>query len=345
VTTPLVGGRTGFETRTLGAAARRARTRRPPSLLAGRIQRGLHRQWLLFVLVAVAVAAGGVAYDLNGNVRLIPALLLWAPVGLGVGLAVALFRELNRNTVTLVSSLGKHRGYSVYGAAPELTPRALRELAPDQRTPLGAVTFQPASPFASAYRDLQGAVAQDNVVAVISSLAKEGATTAAVCLGVAAVQQGRRVLLVDCDLRRRSATRLLGSKPQYGLIECAETPQMWSTVIEEEPETGLHLLPATPPTNAWRSLIGSPGFRPLLAELRNAYDLVILDCPSALSSAEGALIAALADKAIVVTAWDRTPVTAVRRTVRTLHGHSNVTTGVYINRVPPGYRFGRVRPE
>lgn len=345
MTTPLIGKRTGFETRTLGAAARRARTHRPPSLMWGRVQRGLRRQWLLFGLIAALIAAGGVAYDLSGGVRLIPALLLWVPIGLGVGAGVAFFRELSRNTVTLVSSLGKHRGYGVYGAAPELTPRALRELAPDQRTPLGAVTFQPASAFANAYRDLQGAVAQDGLVAVISSLPKEGATTAAVCLGISAVQQGRRVLVVDCDLRRRSATRLLGSKPQYGLLECAETPQIWGSVIEEEPESGLHLLPATPPANAWRSLVGLHGFRSLLAELRNAYDLVILDCPPALSSAESALIAALADRAIVVTAWDRTPVNAVRRTVRTLHAHSNTATGVYINRVPPGYRFGRVRPD
>ena len=127
------GRRSGHQPGTLGAAT----LRRPPSksLALGRLQRGLRRQWLLFVLVTMLVAGAGVTYDLTGGVSPWPSVAFWLPLGAAIGLAVSLIRELSRNTVTSLSSFGKHRGYAILGAAPELTPRTLRQLPPDRRTP------------------------------------------------------------------------------------------------------------------------------------------------------------------------------------------------------------------
>jgi Mrp family chromosome partitioning ATPase len=291
------------------------------------------------------VAACGVAYDLAGGVQPLTAATFWAPIGIGAGLLVAAIRELNRNTVTVLSSLGKHRGFTVLGAAPELTERAMRELAPDARTPLGAVTFQPASPFSTAFRDLQGALREDRLVAFVGSSAGEGATTTALCAAVSAAQQGRSVIIVDCDIRRRALTKELGSDPQRGVLECCHEPQNWRAYIEEEPETGLHLMPAARVTNPWRSLVAAPGLPVLIGQLREAYDLVVLDCPPALGSGEGVILASLSDKCVAVAAWDETRINAIRRTVHTLQNRAGVRTAIYVNRVPPGYRFGRLRPD
>jgi len=192
----------------------------------GRAKRAVGRQAWLLAIVAVVVTSAGVAYDLAGGVRVLTAALFWAPIGLGVGLVVALVRELNRNTVTVLSNLGKHRGYTVLGAAPQLTESALRELSPDKRSPFGVVAFQPASPFATAFRDLQGVLREDQLVAFIASSPEEGATTAALCTAVAAAQQGRRVIVVDCDTRRRSLTKELGSNPSAGILECCEAGRL-----------------------------------------------------------------------------------------------------------------------
>jgi Mrp family chromosome partitioning ATPase len=77
--------------------------------------------------------------------------------------------------------------------------------------------------------------------------------------------------------------------------------------------------------------------------LREHYDLIVLDCPPVLSGAEGAVIAGFADKSVLVTAWDRTPITAVRRAMHVLQRRPRAMTAVYVNRVPPEYRFGRLR--
>lgn len=323
----------------------RARYQPSSSLLLGRLQRAFRRQLPLMTVVALTIAIGGIAYEAAGGVRPIPAALVWTPIGLASALMAAALREFGRNTVTSLSSFGRHRGYAVMGAAPELTPHVMKQLPPDRRTPLDSVVFQPASAFATAFRDLQNSVAGDGIVSFIGAIPGEGASTAALCTAASAALQGRRVILVDCDVRGRSLTRVLVHDAPEGVLEASQKPSAWRTMLAEEEETGFHFLPAARTTNAWRSLSGLPGFFHMLGELRDAYDLVVLDCPPALSNADAGIVASGARRAILVTAWDRTPIQAVRAAMRTLKASERVSTAVYVNRVPQGYRFGRLRPD
>lgn len=344
MTAPLTGDRTRYEPGTLGAATLRTGPP-PPSLLGFRLRRAVGRQALTVVIFTALIALLGTAYDVSGGIRPLPAALFWGPVGLAAALALALVLEFKRNTVTSLSSFGRHRGYAILGAAPELTARSLRQLAPDKRSPLGSVTFQPASAFATAFRDLQGALPDGGVVAFIGAVSNEGATTAALCTALCAAQQDRRVIVLDCDLRRRALSRALDADEEEGILQACENPQRWRDYLGEEEETGLHFIPAGRGFNPWRTLISSPGFSDLLNELTAAYDLVVLDCPPALNTADGGAIASFANTAIVVTAWDRSQISHVRNAVRALQRQADLSTGVYVNRVPPGYRFGRLRSE
>lgn len=345
MTAPLVSDRPLYEGGAFGAAPLRYRRKPSSTLVLSRLRRGARRQWPLFIAVLLLVAGLGITYSLEAGAAPLSTALFWAPFAFAVGLSAALVVELGRNTVTSLSSFGKHRGYSILGASPELNARTLRQLPPDQRTPLGCLAFHPASPFATAFRDLQSTVSQDSLVAYVGSLPGEGATTAALCTAVSAAQQGRSVIIVDCDLRRRSLSRALGGEADAGVIGACNAPDRWRSFVEEEQETGLHFIGAPPMQNPWATLVGSRGFPLLLDQLCDAYELVILDCPPA-RGAEGLVIASLANKCVVVTAWDRTPVSAVRDTMRALHRHArSIITGVYVNRVPAGYRFGRLRGE
>jgi Mrp family chromosome partitioning ATPase len=323
------------------------RSRRPPSksLAFARLRRGVQRQWLLFLLIAIVVTLGGLGFDLSGGAPPLSSVVFWAPLGLAAGLVVATVRELGRNTVTSLSSFGKNRGYAILGAAPELTPRALRQLPPDKRTPLGCLAFQPSSSFATAFRDLQSALAKDGAVAFTSAVANEGSSTVALCTAIAAAQQGRSVVIIDCDLRRRSLTRSLGFDPDEGLADACEEPSQWQNFVGEEDETGLHFIPASRGRNAWRNVAAAPGFNELLLRLRQHYELIVLDCPPVLVGADGAATAGMADKSVLVTAWDRTPISAVRRAMSALQRRPRAQTAVYVNRVPPEYRFGRLRGD
>jgi Mrp family chromosome partitioning ATPase len=331
--------------------ARRTRVRRRKergdglALAAARLRRGALRQLVFAAALAALFSAAGLWFHTAGGAAVtIPTAAMYVGGALVVALVAGMIREIARNTVTSVASLGKNRGYTVVGAAPELSSRVLRQLPPDQRSPLGCVTYEPSSTFATAFRDLQGNLVNEGVVAFIGPLQGEGATTSALCAAASATQQGHSVIVVDCDLRRRSLTRGFGLDPELGVLEACERPEFWRDYIEHEHETGLHFMPAAKPASPWRTLVGQAGLPALLGHLRQAYDLVVLDCPPALGSAEGPMVARLAQRSVVVAVWDETPISTVRHAMRTLRAKAGATS-VFVNRVPPGYRFGRVRPD
>ncbi|HVY84700.1 MAG TPA: CpsD/CapB family tyrosine-protein kinase [Caulobacterales bacterium] len=304
----------------------------------GQLKRAARRQAGVFLAIALAGVLLGQAYAYFYGADA-TASLVWAAFGLICAYSVAVTRELSRNAIGLLSSVKRGSGYSVLGAAPELTKQNLRDLPPDRRNPLGSVLYQPASTFAAAFRDLQSIVAQRQLVAFIGSVPNEGATTAALCSAVTAVQQGKRVLIVDCDLRRRSLTRMLECEVEQGVFEAAQQPDAWRSLVQQEEESGLYFLPAAKLRNPWRNLFSQPSLPALFAKLREHYDLIILDCPPALTITDGAMIARGADSCIIVAAWDETPVAALRATMRALRSRTPIPTGVCVNRVPPHYRF------
>ena len=344
MTTHFAGEASPFASGTMAARVRR-RSRGPAngSLAMDRFKRGVRRQWFSSLFLALLITGAGVLFDWYGDRGWVQSLLLWFGIGAPIGAGVGVIREIGRNTITSPTRLSRQRGFNVLGAAPELDTRALRELPPDQRSALGCLAYQAPSPFATAFRNLQGALTSDRLIAFIGPAAGEGATTAALCTAVSATQQGRNVIIVDCDIRRRSLTRGFGMEPELGVLECCERPEYWRDYVEHEAETGLHFLPAAQASSPWRSLIGEAGFPVLLKELQRAYDLVVLDCPPAIGAAEGSVIARMADRCVMVATWDRTTFSAMRHALRNLRSRAQ-TTGIFVNRVPPGYRFGRLRP-
>ncbi|MBN8605878.1 MAG: CpsD/CapB family tyrosine-protein kinase [Caulobacterales bacterium] len=322
---------------------RRRAPKTTPSLAGPRLARAAARQWGVVVGLTLLGAAAGFL-----QAYLMPA--SWAPyygagAGLLIGLLLAGAREAWREAVGF-ADFRKRLPYPVLGAAPELPPRLLRALPPDRRSPLGLLAFNPAASFSTAFRDLQGALPNGSVVAFVGSLPGDGATTAALCAAVSAVQQGRQVLVIDCDLRHRALTRALGFDPDEGVLEACNNIHHWQDYIDEEEETGLHFLPAARRSNAWRNLASAQDLPMLIARARETYDLVVLDCAPAINNADTPVVARLSDKTVMVTAWDRTPLGAVRSALRAIRARvRGGGTGIYVNRVPPDARFGRLRGD
>lgn len=315
-----------------------------PNMAWRRFLRAARRQALVFAaVVASAVLGGFIQRWLAPSVHDLEIMLSWIGAGFVLAFIAAAARESWRDAIG-VSDFGAKRRYQMLGAAPELTPTDLRQLPPDRRSPVGLLAFQPASSFATAFRDLQHVLPARGVVAFIAPAIGEGATTTAMCAAISATQQDKRVLIIDCDLRQRALTKTLGIDPPEGVLEACIAPEDWRAFIAEEEETGLHFIPAARARSAWRGISTErAGFEALLRQARAGYDLVILDCPP-VGTADGPIVARLADKDVVVAAWDQTPRAAIRETMRALRVRKG-GAGVYVNRVPSGYRFGRLRAD
>jgi capsular exopolysaccharide synthesis family protein len=144
-------------------------------------------------------------------------------------------------------------------------------------------------------------------IAVTSAMPDEGKTTAALNLAVvSSMNLGRRVLLVDCDLRRPKLHAALGLRPECGLAEALGGEGNVDRAILSVEGTGLEVLPvrATPPNPS--ELLASDAMRSLLEELARRYDQVILDTPPTLALPDAKTLSELTDGLVFVVRANQT---------------------------------------
>ncbi len=145
------------------------------------------------------------------------------------------------------------------------------------------------------------------VVAVTSVGRREGRTTTAANLALAAAQEDRATLLVEADLRRPALAALFGLAPRAGLAEVLEGgTDLAQAVARLGPLSILCAGAAREDTSR------SPRAAVLMEQLRAAYDLVVLDAPPAMAFSDGDRIAAAADGALLVVRAGSTPRQVVR---------------------------------
>lgn len=145
-------------------------------------------------------------------------------------------------------------------------------------------------------------------LAVTSALPGDGKTLAAIGLAVVySMQPGRRVLLVDCDLRQPSVAASLGLRVDAGLAELlSEEAELEDAVLRVE-GSELDVLPVRAiPANP-SELLSSEGMRKLLETLTGRYDRVILDLPPTLGLPDAKTVSELCDGVVFVVRADVTP--------------------------------------
>jgi capsular exopolysaccharide synthesis family protein len=166
---------------------------------------------------------------------------------------------------------------------------------------------------------------------VTSALPNEGKTTTAVSLARIAAMAGSNVVLVDCDLRRRSATNGLGLQVDQGLTEVLFKSCTLEEALQMDEESGCAVLPLAQAEFTPRDLFGSQAMRQLLDTLRARYDMVILDSAPVIPIADTRVLAGLSDAVILVVRWGKTPAHALRQAVNRLTTHGGQIVGVVLS--------------
>lgn len=206
--------------------------------------------------------------------------------GLAIGVLLALLFEYLDDTLKAPEDVEQQLGLSVLGVIPKLK-------APT--TPAAALE-DPRSAFAESYRSVRTALqfATDEGVPrcllVTSSTPSEGKSTTALTLARNFAQLGKRVLLIDADLRNPSLHKTLGLQNQLGLSNYLAGAAKANDVLQASGSPGLTLMASGPlPPNPAELLMG-PKLLSLLSIAMEKFDQVIVDGPPVMGLADAAIL-------------------------------------------------------
>lgn len=252
-------------------------------------------------------------------------------VGLGLGCAGAFIREKANTTVRSREELDQLVSLASLAVIPKTSAAPGNRLngksaagaeGPVDASVVTAAHFHSAG--AEAYRTLRTnllfsqSAHRLRTLMVTSSAPAEGKTTTSTNLAATFAQQGMRVVLVDCDLRRPRVHEVFGTDSEPGLTHLVLSYASFADAVRPTQVENLSVLPAgvLPPNPS--ELLGSDAMARVLEELRARFDLVILDTPPVLLAPDASILGAGADGVLLVVRAGVTERSAVKQTVQQL---------------------------
>lgn len=205
-------------------------------------------------------------------------LLLGALAGLLAGLLLVAALESWGGAVLDEAELAAATGLPVLVSIPAFggsRDRQRRSFVPMRDDPDGIAADAYRSVAARLERGHHGA----HVVAVTSSLPGEGKSVANVDLALALARSGRRVLLVDGDLRAPAVHRLMRIEAERGFAETLRGEIQWDQAVWSSQQEGLSVMPAGELRGASADLLAHGRLGAILREMKKEFDVIVIDVP------------------------------------------------------------------
>ncbi|HID35827.1 MAG TPA: tyrosine-protein kinase family protein, partial [Ghiorsea sp.] len=254
-------------------------------------------------------------------------------LGLVLGLIIALILETMDSSVGTIEEVESYLGTPVVGFVPQLEHdeaidlfKGIDELEISghqlERQIRLVSHFSPPSTASEAYRSLRtnllfSQTGDHKVILITSSTVKEGKSTIAANLAVVLAQQGARILLIDADMRKPMQHHTFGIKRDPGLSECLLGQHHWQDAVKRFSDVMLGdmgidqalltpgldqlevltcgIVSANPP-----DLLAAPAMDTILKEVREEYDMVIIDMPPLLHTTDATILASKVDGVLLV---------------------------------------------
>lgn len=203
----------------------------------------------------------------------------------------------------------------------------------------GAVERDPTGLMAESFRQVRTGVlaAMDRngyrSLMIVAGAPGAGVSAVTQNLAVSLAAVGRRVLVVEANLRRPGMHRLLNVPAEPGLAEVLSNQAKLDEAVRRRHDLNLDVLPLGDPAVATPEMFESTAFATLLHRLASRYDLVLIDAPPGLITSESLVLARSVDAAVIVVRAMRETRGAVGRLIRQLSGLRADVLGVVVNGV------------
>lgn len=137
-------------------------------------------------------------------------------------------------------------------------------------------------------------------IVLTSSVPNEGKSTVAYNLAQAIASSGKRTLIVECDMRRRSLADMVGARARHGIYAVLSEQVELDEALVATSHRNLFFLDSEPHIPNPADILSSQRFRKLVAQMESDFDYVVIDTPPVGTFVDAAIIAALADATALV---------------------------------------------
>ncbi len=241
--------------------------------------------------------------------------------------------------------------------SPEQVQQELKEfviglipIVPGKKGPHEYVLEKPNSGLVEAINSMKFALALSDpdrpvkAVQVTSSVPEEGKTTLAISLARVMAASGKKVILIDGDLRRSSIGKMLNLREKHkGLsdfVVAGDAPL--SEFILHDEKGGVDFMPTGTARYANATdIFSSYRMQEIVEMLKSQYDLVIVDTPPVMAVADARIIGRVVDNTIFVVRWDKTPRKVAKAAIDQLRRADVDIAGVVLQQVDLD-RYGRM---
>lgn len=172
-------------------------------------------------------------------------------------------------------------------------------------------------------------------IVVTSSEPSEGKSTVLINLAITIAQSGKKVLVIDCDLRRPTVHKKLGLPNAEGLTNLLiQDKESFDEVVLTTKVPNLSALTSgpTPPNPA--ELLGTKRMKSIIRQLTGSFDMVLIDAPPVIAVTDAQILATIAEGTLIVTSYGATEKFGLVKTKELLDKVGAKVLGVVINKVP-----------
>lgn len=306
-----------------------------------------------FPVTEARVLSAATPPRLKSHPKTVLVLLLAGIGGITLGIGLALLRELVDRVFRTPNQIQSVFGAPCLGVLPILAagragatqqalapkPGVVNTLAAGLGIYRYSVT-EPMSRFAETIRAMRVAIdfppvgLKVQVLGIVSSVPGEGKSTTASNLAQHLASAGKKVLLVDGDLRNPSLSKSLTANRTKGLLNMIIDGDELATTIYVDPVTNLYFLPADGGRQILQSIevVASQRMSELVSELRGRFDYVIIDLPPIAPVVDVKAMAGLVDAFLYVVEWGKTTFSTAEHALNSVPDVSTKLLGVVLNK-------------
>ena len=197
--------------------------------------------------------------------------------------------------------------------------------------------FNPKSPTAEQYRTIRTNIQFSSIdeeirtIMVTSSGPAEGKSTTTANLAVVFAQQGKKVLLVDADMRKPTVHYTFSMNNAYGLTNVLTRQTELKEAIKQSKEEKLDVLTSGPIPPNPAELLSSRAMDQFFQEAKEVYDIIIFDTPPVLAVTDAQVLANKCDGTVLVVSSGKTEIESAQKTKELLTNAQGKILGVVLN--------------